>query len=329
MFPFTFDITNKSETQDNIAHQLIHFIIMRLHYLFFAAVIAGTLLSCETGYNPDDYADSGSSSGNSTVDEGTVSVTFNIASIEQVEFENTTYTTRATDIADLCTRVDFASFSESDNKTTYNYTSDDDDFGTLSVNLAEGTNRVVILAHNGTGTASIYRPDSIRFSNNKVTDTFYYYAEIEPTDGETYNVSLTRAVAMFRLIVTDDTPEDVTQMQFYYTGGSSTFDATEGFGIVQSRQTEIRDVESSAYNSQSTYEIYTFPHDTNDEIKVTVTALDASGNELTERVFEDVPVTINTITQYTGSFFTETAESGNATFRLTTSSQWDTETYTY
>lgn len=302
---------------------------MRFHNLLFAALITAILSACESGYDPSDIADSDSSSGSSVSEEGSVNVTFNIASIEQVDFENTSYATRSTDIADLCTRINLASFSESDTKTTYNYTSEDDDFGTLSVKLAEGTNRVVILAHNGSGNASIHRPDSIRFSNNKVTDTFYYYGEIEASEGATYDISLTRCVAMFRLIITDDTPEDVTQMEFYYTGGSSTLDATQGLGIVNSRQTEDRDVESSAYDGQSTYEVYTFPHETSDEINVTVTALDASENELVEREFTSVPVTIKTITQYTGEFFSETTGSSTSTFTLTTDSEWETEDYTY
>ena len=303
---------------------------MKNFYLPVFIALAAMFTACESGYDPNDFADSSDADDDeNVVEEGSVNVTFNIVSVEQVDFENTTYGTRATDLSDLCTRIDFAAFSESDNKTTYNQTSDDDDFGTLSVSLAEGTNRIVILAHNGTGSASIYRPDSIRFSNNKVTDTFYYYAEITATEGGSYNVSLTRGVAMFRLIVTDDTPDDVAQMEFYYTGGSSTFDATQGLGVVQSRQTETRDVESTAYSGESVYEIYTFPHSTDDYLDITVTALDASDGELLEREFDDVPVTINTITQYTGEFFTEISGSSSSTFSITIDSEWDTQEYTY
>lgn len=304
---------------------------MKKFNLSVLAALTVMFMACESGYDPDDFAGPGDEdSEGSVVEEGAVNMTFNIVSVEQVDFENTTSSTSATELSEVCTRIDFAAFSESDSKTTYSQTSDDDDdFGTLSVSLAEGTNRIVILAHNGTGKASIYRPDSIRFTNNKVTDTFYYYAEITATEGGSYNVTLTRSVAMFRLIVTDDTPDDVAQMEFYYTGGSSTFDATQGLGIVQSRQTETRDVESTAYSGESEYEIYTFPHSTDDYLNITVTALDASGNELLEREFEDVPVTINTITQYTGEFFSEITESSSSTFSIIIDSEWNKQEYTY
>lgn len=295
---------------------------MRKMFAVPLAVLAMAFAACEKGYDAD-YDGEGE-----VEEEGSIKVTFNVVSVDQVSFGDTTYSTRATGIGELCTRIDFAAFSESDVKTSVNQTSDDDDFGTLSVSLTEGTYQIVIIAHSGTGSATISSADEIKFSNNKVTDTFYYYAELDVTESGSYDITLTRAVAMFRLIVTDSTPEDVTQMEFYYTGGSSTFDATTGFGCVQSRQTEDRDVESSAYEGESVYEVYTFPHETDDVLKMTVTALDASGDDYLERVFTDVPVTVNTITQYTGVFF-EQGEEQSATFALTTDSEWSTEDYTY
>lgn len=285
-------------------------------------------MSCEKGYVAESTADN--SSGEAV--EGGVPVTFRVASIEQTDFSTSSTaaaSSSTTSIADYCTRINLAVFNTDGTKTSVNQTSDDDDFGTLTLSLAEGTYEVVIIAHSCTGNATISSCDEIKFPNNKLTDTFYYYGDITVNGEGSYDITLERAVAMLRFVVSDTTPEDVTQMQFYYTGGSSTFDATTGFGCVNSRQTEVRDVPQAAYTGQSQYEVYTLPHSTDDTLKVVVTALDASANTVLERTFTDVPVTVNKITQYTGEFFTSIAEAVSNTIVLSIADEWETEEYSY
>ena len=160
----------------------------------------------------------------------------------------------------------------------------------------------MVIAHNGEGSATISSTEKVTFPNNKVTDTFYYYGDLVVTsEVQSYDLTLTRAVAMFRLVLTDDEiPSSVAKFKFYYTGGSSTFSPSAGYGCVNSKQTEIRTVADGA----TTFDIYTLPH-TEDDIltKLTVTALDANDNTIKERIFENVPVTRNQITRYTGVFF--------------------------
>ena len=102
------------------------------------------------------------------------------------------------------------------------------------------------------------------------------------------------------LVLTDDEiPSTVTKFKFYYKGGSSTFSPSAGYGCVNSKQTEIRTVADGV----TTFDIFTLPHTEEDVLtKLTVTALDANDNTVKERVFENVPVTRNQITRYTGSF---------------------------
>lgn len=89
-----------------------------------------------------------------------------------------------------------------------------------------------------------------------------------------------RVVAKFRLVVKDPTPEDVKTMKFYYTGGSSTFNALTGYGCVNSKQTELRSVKESAYTEESYYDIYTFPHDPEEskKLKVDISALSSASS---------------------------------------------------
>ncbi len=75
------------------------------------------------------------------------------------------------------------------------------------------------------------------------------------------------------------------------------------------------------------YDIYTLPHTEDDVLtKLTVTALDANDNTVKERIFENVPVTRNQVTRYTGSFFGSGGGGGSSsdgTFRLTADPDWD------
>ena len=237
---------------------------------------------------------------------------------------NRAATRAATDITELCSRLNIAIFDDEGTKVkTVAQKEGDASFGTVAMTLAAGTYQLVVIAHNGEGSATITSTEKVTFPNNKVTDTFYYYGDLVVTsEVQSYDLTLTRAVAMFRMVLTDDEiPSTVTKFKFYYTGGSSTFSPSVGYGCVNSKQTEIRPVADDG-----TYEIFTLPHTEEDVLtKLTVTALDANDNTVKERVFENIPVTRNQITRYTGSFFGSggSGQTSDGTFRLTADPVWD------
>ena len=233
-------------------------------------------------------------------------------------------TRAATDITELCSRLNLAVFNADGTKVkTVAQKEGDASYGTVALSLAAGTYQLVVIAHNGDGSATITSTGKVTFPNNKVTDTFYYYGDlVVGSEKQSYDLTLTRAVAMFRLVLTDESiPASVAKLKFYYTGGSSTFSPAEGYGIVQSKQTEIR-----AVSEDGIYEIYTLPHTEEDVLtKLTVTALDANDNTVKERIFENVPVVRNQVTRYTGSFFGSggTGQTGSGDFRMTADPEWD------
>ncbi|MBR0037712.1 MAG: FimB/Mfa2 family fimbrial subunit [Bacteroidales bacterium] len=238
-------------------------------------------------------------------------------------------TRAATDITELCTRLNIAIFNVDGTKVkTVAQKETDSDFGTVALTLAAGTYRLVVIAHNCDGSATITSEEKVTFPNNKVTDTFYYDGDLVVTsDVQSYDLTLTRAVAMFRLVLTDEEiPSNVAKFKFYYVGGSSTFSPKDGYGCVNSKQTEIRTV-SADFVSVTSFDIYTLPHTEEDVLtKLTVTALDANDNTVKERVFENVPVIRNQITRYTGSFFGSGGGgdgSSDGTFRMTANPDWD------
>ena len=245
--------------------------------------------------------------------------------LHMTQFEQTAFTRAATDITDLCTRLNIAIFDTDGTKVkTVAQKEGDASFGTVAMTLAAGSYRLVVIAHNCDGSATITSEEKVTFPNNKVTDTFYYNGDLVVTDSQqSYDLTLTRAVAMFRLVLTDEgIPSNVARLKFYYTGGSSTFSPSAGYGCVNSKQTEYRTVDDGV----TTFDIYTLPHTEEDVLtKLTVTALDANDNTVKERVFENVPVTRNQITRYTGSFFGNggSGQSTDGTFRLTADPDWD------
>ena len=245
-----------------------------------------------------------------------------------VQYQQEDFTRAATDITELCSRLNIAIFDGDGTKVkTIAQKEGDTSYGTVALSLAEGTYQLVVIAHNCDGSATITSTEKVTFPNNKVTDTFYYYGDlVVSSEKQTYDLTLTRAVAMFRLVLTDESiPENVAKFKFYYTGGSSTFSPSAGHGIVQSKQTEIRTVPVGSADG-FIFEIYTLPHTEEDVLtKLTVTALDANDNTIKERVFENVPVTHNQVTRYTGSFFGNGGggTTGSGDFRLTADPDWD------
>ena len=240
------------------------------------------------------------------------------------QFEQTAFTRAATDITALCSRLNIAIFDADGTKVkTVAQKEGDASYGTVALTLAAGTYQLVVIAHNCDGSATITSEEKVTFPNNKVTDTFYYYGDLVVTDAQqSYDLTLTRAVAMFRLVLTDEEiPATVAKLKFYYTGGSSTFSPRDGYGCVNSKQTEVRSIAADGI-----YDIYTLPHSEDDVLtKLTVTALDQNDNTVKERVFENVPVTRNQITRYTGSPFGNGGggSTSDGTFRMTADPDWD------
>ena len=284
-------------------------------YLFFA--LALLVAACEKPILGEEDA----------VTRKEANVILHMTQYEQEAFGNSgnrAATRAATDITELCSRLNIAIFDDDGTKVkTVAQKEGDASFGTVAMTLAAGTYQLVVIAHNGEGSATITSTEKVTFPNNKVTDTFYYYGDLVVTsEVQSYDLTLSRAVAMFRMVLTDDEiPSTVTKFKFYYTGGSSTFSPSVGYGCVNSKQTEIRTV-----SDDGVYEIFTLPHTEEDVLtKLTVTALDANDNTVKERVFENIPVTRNQITRYTGSFFGNggSGQTSDGTFRLTADPDWD------
>jgi hypothetical protein len=224
------------------------------------------------------------------------------------------------DVSKVCNKINFAVYdSIGDRVKSISQCSDDDDFGTVCVCLPAGNYKVVALAHNGNTNASTINMNRITF-NGKVTDTFFYSGDISVNGNSDYQMILKRCVAKVLFTIEDKIPVKVRQIKFFYTGGSSTLDGVSGLGCVNSRQTEIRDVE--AYADSSVYELYTFPQNAEGCLNLKVSCLDESGNSVYERTFEGVQVSRCGITTCTGKLFSGSESSSSKDFILKVDDQW-------
>lgn len=279
--------------------------------------------SCEKANLGDD--------GDEPEPENGVRIELRISRFEQVAFDGAQAKSRAaTEVSELCSRLTFAIFDAGGSRVkSVSQTSTDKSFGTFGVSLPQGSYRVVVIAHSGNGSVSVTDPEKIKFPDNKVTDTFYCCEDIEVTDAKSYALELRRAVAMFRLVITDDVPASVKRFKFYYTGGSSTLNAVTGRGCVDSRQTEYREVTAEMAGKPCQLDVFTFPHADEGELKMTVTALDAAGTTVAEKLFEAVPVQLGWISKYSGAFFNGTTQTGDITFTLSADGNWQEITHSY
>lgn len=113
----------------------------------------------------------------------------------------------------------------------------------------------------------------VKFTSNKLTDTFYYYGRLSiKSDKVEADVNLQRAVAAFKLHITDETiPEEVRSIKFYYTGGEQYAGCNHGIWLC--KQSADGNLQFHR-QQQRLHHLYTFPHEENKAIKMTVSILD-------------------------------------------------------
>lgn len=275
-------------------------------------IVICLLFACDKAHSDDKGTD---------VTEGNLRVS--VFEIEKTPFASLT---RASEAASaVVTRLNFAVYDMSGARLKYvNQTSDNANFGTAYFQLPEGDYMVVVVGHSSNGDPTMTDPTCIKFTNAQgFTDTFLFYNDV--TIGENsveMKVSLDRIVSMCRFVVTDEFPEDVKKMRFFYTGGSGAFDATTSLGCVNSRQ----DVKYDVVAGKKEFDIYTFLHDEEGAIHLTVTALNAAGSELYNRSF-DVPMQQNHITWLSGAFFGGSDSSSSSITNVMVNTDWAGETH--
>lgn len=207
-------------------------------------------------------------------------------------------------IKQLFTRISYCIFTEEGQLHMVKHQNiTDNDFGSQTLAIANGNYHLVVIAHNGIGNISIESEDKIKFKDNKITDTFAYSTNIDVEKDCSYNIELERIVANVHIVIPDAMPQDVKQMEFYYTGGSSTYSSLSGYGSVNSRQTEYRDITTDMTGHSTEFDIYTIPHEISSDLKLTIKALGEDNSVIKTIQHTDIQISRNTKTIITSSIF--------------------------
>ena len=284
-----------------------------LRFVVVALILLGA--SCEKPYSAEDEEggsdividdkNNGDDTGNKGDKTDFVTVKFNIRSVERQESATVT-------LRDVCQRLSFSVFDADGERCNYQTISqlrDDKDFGNVSISIAKGSYSFVFVAENGEKAPTISKPTSITFRNNKLTDTYYYYGVFDVDAEKSYDIALKCATAKLSFAVNDAVPSGIDRMEFYYTGGSSTLDAPTGYGAVNSKQTETRNVESAAHSGKSVYELYTIPHEDNKPLTLRVSA-NVGDKAKYVRTVSEIKVERGVEAQFALDFFGEDPEGG-------------------
>jgi len=207
-------------------------------------------------------------------------------------------------------------------------TSEDADFCNLSLKLPAATYTVVAVGHSSKVSATIKSPDAVQFTasdGEKLTDTFCHCSTVTISEGQKFSLPMYRVGAMIQFVLTDESiPDNFAYFLMEYTGGSANFNPTTLEGITKSKQSERR-----IRNSMNTHQTFTFPYLSKScTLNMTVTATDADGTAIRQRIFPDVSVTRNRITTYTGHFFQDgDGEFTQSDFGFVVHTDWDGEDF--
>lgn len=268
--------------------------------LLLSAVLALAASSCEKANLGSSETDP-----ETGVTDG-YTVRLNVAQIEQQPIGAGADAT-AVALGDVCTRVSYIVLNGSGQMyTTKHQAAGSQGFGSLTLALPAGSYRVVTVGHSGAGNLSVETNDKIKFKDNKVTDTYWGTADLTVSGPTDCTLHLQRVTARLCIDITDNMPAQVSQMEFFYTGGSSTLGATTGYGVVNSRQTEIRTVSADMAGRATRFELYTMPHNDTGQLKLTVKALDAQGGTVAQAEYANLPISRNATTTKSVTLFTAT-----------------------
>ena len=250
-----------------------------------------------------------------------------------LRFTPTTADTRGTVvIGDYFSKLNIMLFDENGERVfsqVRTQTADDAGFGTLNVGLTAGTYTVIAVGHSSVKSATIKSPQLVQFTasdGEKLTDTFAYCGKVTVTeDGGSFDLRMNRATAMVRFRLTDELPSAVAKIKIDYTGGSANFNPSSMEGCTKSSQSEMR----LAPSAGGEYCVYTFPYFAKSGVlKVTISALSAEGTVLAQKVINDVPVTRNRITTYTGPLISDgVGEIIQTSFGITVNPDWSGEDF--
>ena len=209
----------------------------------------------------------------------------------------------------------------------------DKEYGIFTATFPYGSYQLVFVGYEKDYDCIIDSPSSVSFANSFVPNTFLYYTTIdinEETESQ-QSITLKRAVAAFRLVINDEIPAEFRSVRFVCDGGGTALNATTGFAKEVVGRTSTVNIPATFKGGENAGILtYLFLPSSETVVNYHVEALDDANNVICSRDFCDVPMKINTITCYSGSFFTEPIKSKTSDYTILYEKEWaDTLHFSY
>lgn len=224
--------------------------------------------------------------------------------MEEIGHTESNATTRATPLNKVSSfkSLDIALFpTKADTVYRYKQTSTDSDYGSLSVKLPVGKYVLVALATVKTSGVTIVSPTEVNFANNYVMDNVYVCdtIEVKSNTSNTINCVMKRAVAGFRLKLTNQDVSALSKVTFDVEGNCSAhLSATDGLSTVSEGYS--REVDVSTHTKVNLISFYMFLCSDQETVNITIKLYDSDGTLIKTKVFSDVVLKRNYMTTYTG-----------------------------
>ena len=194
-------------------------------------------------------------------------------------------------------------------------------FGEFECSLPMGTYTMVAVARNkGEGDVfTITSPTQAAYTSDRARETFCCTQNITVSSTEPVDISpvMSRVMARFQLVSTDQMPSNAATIRTTYGAGSKSFNPTTGLATDDDGFTVTNTAHANTAGVLDVFSIVFLA--TNEEtMPVTVEALDANQKVLVSKTLPAVHFKRNQITKATGAMFTP----GSSSFTFLLDTDW-------
>ncbi|MBQ6741321.1 MAG: hypothetical protein IJR04_01875 [Bacteroidales bacterium] len=194
-----------------------------------------------------------------------------------------------------------------DDNTTYTT------FGNFECSLPMGNYTMVVVAYKTQDDSPfvLTSPTQAAYTGAHMLETFAttQAVNVENTTGLTLNATVNRVVSMIKVVSTDGRTSNADSVRITMSAGSMSFNPTTGLALTNTGFTNTVGI-SANVGAASTSGSYLFLYTDEQTMDITIDVLDASGNSISHKVVNDVPMKRNRKTVLSGSLYSAGSNSG-------------------
>lgn len=272
-------------------------------YRLLTIFMMAQMLICSCSKN--DISESGK---DVTTTEGQTTITFYVSNYRQMPYDET----RASQESNL-PHLAFAIQNVSTGEMAVPLCIQDngsEGYGTFQATLDKGNYRIVCIGYDKDYAASISAQGTVSFEQDYVPMTFLCSEQFS-VNNETptlKKIVLKRIISSFYITMLDMIPSNLAKIRIKSEGGGTAFDVSTGFTTQLNKRDYCIAIPSELTGSEGlTLSSHLFLPDLEATATYCIEALDAEDNVIGSKTFLNVPLKRNTITEYTGNFFSGSA----------------------